>query len=312
MNGDCLELMERIPDESIDLILCDPPYGTLSKSTTDLYGWADKDFSWDTAINPISIFEKANRLQRPNGKCVLFSNEPYTSQLITSAIPSMPFAYRAVWLKNTAGNILGSKKAMVSRYEDICVFSKPYPKHDYEATHPLREYFMKEKEKCGNVDFRKLLENGMASHYFTNGSQFALPTRANYEKLQKTGHFKRNWDELKQIHDEWNAAHARSINEQYPTTFNLWQGNKSKSNVLEYPKDRGGYHPTQKPVALLEDLIRTFSNPGDIVLDFTMGSGSTGVACMNTNRRFIGIEMDPKYFDIAQQRIEQAARERIF
>lgn len=92
----------------------------------------------------------------------------------------------------------------------------------------------------------------------------------------------------------------------YASVFNLWQGGKSKSNVLEYAKDNDGYHPTQKPVKMLEDLIQTYSNEGNTVLDFTMGSGSTGVACINTNRNFIGIELDKGYFDIAEKRINEA------
>ena len=101
-------------------------------------------------------------------------------------------------------------------------------------------------------------------------------------------------------------AELARLNEKYTATFNLWQGGKSKSNVLEYKKDNGGYHPTQKPIALLEDLMQTYSNEGNTVLDFTMGSGSTGVACVNTNRRFIGIELDDGYFNIAKKRIEEA------
>ena len=131
----------------------------------------------------------------------------------------------------------------------------------------------------------------MASHYFRAGCQFVLPTKEKYEKLQTTGFWKRPYDELK---------------EKTMPVFNLWQGGKSKSNVLEYKKDNDGYHPTQKPVALLEDLIQTYSNEGNTVLDFTMGSGSTGVACVNTNRHFIGIELDEGYFNIAKKRIEEA------
>ena len=138
----------------------------------------------------------------------------------------------------------------------------------------------------------------MASHYFTSGTQFSLPTRENYEKLQTAGCFTRNWDELKQVDEQFN--------ERFRSVFNLWQGGRQKSNVLEYPKDSGGYHPTQKPVLLLEDLIKTYSNEGNTVLDFTMGSGSTGVACVNTNRKFIGIELDGGYFNIAKKRIEEA------
>ena len=92
-------------------------------------------------------------------------------------------------------------------------------------------------------------------------------------------------------------------NKKYPSTFNLWEGKKYKSNILKYKKDYDGYHPTQKPVSLLEDLIKTFSNENDLVVDLTMGSGSTGVACKNTNRNFIGIEMDENYFEIAKKRI---------
>lgn len=190
--------------------------------------------------------------------------------------------------------------------EDICLFSKIAPKHDYEGLHPLRNWFLQEKEKCFGVDFRKLLGNGMASHYFTKGSQFAFPTKTNYEKLQSTGHFQRDYEELKIIHEEWQKKHIQEMNEKAPSVFNLWQGGKSKSNVLEYAKDNDGYHPTQKPVKLLEDLIQTYSNEGNTVLDFTMGSGSTGVAAVNTGRNFIGFELDEKYFEIAKQRIDDA------
>ena len=99
------------------------------------------------------------------------------------------------------------------------------------------------------------------------------------------------------------------LNEKYTATFNLWQCGKSKSNVLEYKKDNDGYHPTQKPVALLEDLIQTYSNEGNTVLDFTMGSGSTGVACVNTSRNFIGFELDENYFNIAEKRIAEAVNQ---
>jgi site-specific DNA-methyltransferase (adenine-specific) len=92
----------------------------------------------------------------------------------------------------------------------------------------------------------------------------------------------------------------------YPVIFNLPKGKKYKSNVLEYKKDYTGLHPTQKPIALMEDLIRTYTNEGQLVLDFTMGSGTTGVACKNLNRRFIGIELDKDYFEIAQKRIKDA------
>ena len=305
-NGDCLELMKNIPDGSVDLVLTDPPYGVITKSTHDLKGWQNKSIKWDSCISAEKIFAEIDRVLRPNGKCILFSQEPYTSELITKQIPSLPFSYRAVWVKNNAGNVLGCKQNMVSYFEDICVFSKVCPKHDFDKKHPLRDYFMKEKEKCLGVNFNELLGNNMASHYFTNGSQFTFPTKRNYEKLQKTGFFKEDYEKLKEVHTKWQQDNIDKMNALYPSVFNLWQGGKQKSNVLEYQKDSGSYHPTQKPVKLLEDLIQTYSNEGNTVLDFTMGSGSCGVASANTNRNFIGIELDKGYFDIAEKRINEA------
>ena len=297
-HGDCLELMKNIPNGSVDLVLTDPPYGTVKNLGKGKIAQENgyRDYGWDETIDTEKMFQEISRVLRPNGKAILFSQEPYTSHIITSQIPSLPFSYRAVWAKNVFGNKFTCNKAMVNLFEDVCIFSKQA--YDDLKIHPLRKYFLDEKQKCGNVDFRKILGNGMASHYFTNGTQFELPTRENYEKLQATGCFARDWDELKQIDEQFN--------EKFRSVFNLWQGGKSKSNVLEYKKDNDGYHPTQKPVALLEDLIQTYSNEGNTVLDFTMGSGSTGVACVNTNRRFIGIELDEGYFNIAKKRIEEA------
>ena len=306
-NGDCLELMKNIPDGSVDLVLTDPPYGTIkgiekSKASQDC-GY--RACEWDNIIDTDKMFLELSRILRPNGKAILFSQEPYTSKLITSVIPSLPFLYRAMWYKNTAGNILGAKSAMVNRFEDICIFGRIYRKSHYQADHPLREYFKEEKEKSGltNKQINEILGNGMASHYFTNGEQFLCPTQKMYGKLQTTGFFKRPYEEIKEIDTLYVQEIYRKMNVENPQIFNLWQGGKSKSNVLEYAKDNDGYHPTQKPVKLLEDLIQTYSNEGNTVLDFTMGSGSTGVACINTNRNFIGIEIDKGYFDIARKRI---------
>lgn len=284
--GDCLELMKNIPDGSVDLVLTDPPYGTMKGAALD--GWKNQTTEWDTAIEPIKIFEQISRILRPNGKAVLFSQEPYTSRLITSAIPSLPFAYRAMWYKNVHANALLAKSAMVSRYEDICIFTCS------KGGGEVADYMKSELDKSGLKvkEINELLGTStMASHYFRAGCQFVLPTKKKYEKLQTTGFWQRPYDELK---------------EKTIPVFNLWQGGKSKSNVLEYKKDNDGYHPTQKPVKLLEDLIQTYSNEGNTVLDFTMGSGSTGVACVNTNRHFIGIELDEGYFNIAKKRIEEA------
>ena len=307
-HGDCLELMKNIPDGSVDLVLADPPYGTIkgiekSRASKDC-GYRACD--WDEVIPTDKMFAELSRVLRPNGKAILFAQEPYTSTLVKSAIPSLPFIYRAVWYKNTAGNILGAKSAMVNRFEDICIFSKLG--HDYCGENPLREYFAKVYEFIGKTKKEIMQIVGQkADHCFRlNSSQYSLCTEQTYQELiyvfgiDKMQGFV-PYSELRKVQDEYTAKYA--------SVFNLWQGGKSKSNVLEYKKDNDGYHPTQKPVALLEDLIQTYSNEGNTVLDFTAGSGSTGVACVNTNRRFIGIELDEGYFNIAKKRIEEAVND---
>ena len=302
-NGDCLELMKNIPDGSVDLVLTDPPYGTMKGAELD--GWKNQTTEWDTAIEPTKIFEPISRILRQNGKAILFSQEPYTSRLISSAISSLPFAYRAIWYKNVHANALLAKSAMVSRYEDICVFTKP---HDAECTNELRDYFKRVLEFIGAKSCKEIntkLGHRKAEHCFyvtgkgKGSTQFSLCTENTYNEIVSVFGI-----------DKMNGflpySELARLNEKYTSTFNLWQGGKSKSNVLEYAKDNGGYHPTQKPVKLLEDLIQTYSNEGNTVLDFTMGSGSTGVACINTNRNFIGIELDKGYFEIAEKRINEA------
>ena len=296
--GDCLIESNKIKNGSVDLILTDLPYGVVNmKESAGNYKVLNTAESWDKAIEPKSIYEIANRILRKNGKMILFSQEPYTSRMITEAIPNVPFSYRAVWEKNDFANGLGVNKAMVSFYEDILIFSKT---HDLERSHPLIDYFTGELSNTGmnQSDINKLLGNKMGGHYFTNGVQFCIPTEPNYKKLQETGYFQKPYEEIKAIDEQFKK--------QFASTFNLWQGNKYKSNILKYKKDYDGYHPTQKPVLLLEDLIKTFSNEGDLVVDLTMGSGSTGVACVNTGRDFIGIELDEGYFKIAQTRIHDA------
>jgi len=294
--GDCLEVMQDLIDDGVkvDMILTDPPYGTMKDGAYML--------EWDTIIEPNTIFEWANNLLRQNGKMLLFSQQPYTSQLILNTIPRIQFIQTLYWYKHTAGMILGANKNAVQYIEDMVLFRKDG--NDYEKAHPLRDYFLKEKEKTGlsNQELNKILGSGMSSHYFTKGIQFVIPTKENYKKLQSTGYFKKPFEEIQQIDKDYKNK--------YPSTFNLWEGNKLKSNVFEYDKDKGNLHPTQKPVKLLEDLIKTYTNENDLVLDFTMGSGSTGVACHQTNRNFIGIELEPKYYEIAEQRIKEAKAQR--
>ena len=310
IHGDCLIEHEQIESGSVDLILTDLPYGNMKNAPST---WDKTKTAWDNTIPPQKIYEIANRILRKNGKMILFSQEPYTTELINEAIPNVPFSYRAIWEKDNFANALGANKNMVGFYEDILVFSKTHPKHDFACAHPLREYFkqMREYIKATTKEINNTLGNVMSSHYFTNGAQFSIPLERDYNKLDQAYRIDsmegfRPFAEVKAIDTEYRQNLIKEMTEQYPSTFNLWEGNKYKSNILKYKKDYDGYHPTQKPLLLLEDLIKTFSNEGDLVVDLTMGSGSTGVACVNTNRNFIGIEMKDEYFKIAESRVNIA------
>jgi DNA modification methylase len=304
--GDCLIESDKIESGSVDLILTDLPYGNMNTDGGRKLGIN----GWDFVIEPKQVYEIANRILRKNGKMVLFSQEPYTTKLINEAIPNVPFSYRAIWEKDNFAVALGANKNMVSYFEDILIFSKNHQKHDFEGMHPLRPYFKKVMDFIG-FNKKQIVEKigQKADHTFrTDSTQYGLCTEKTYTELievfgiDKMELFK-EFTELKQIDTEYRTELLRQMNEQSPSTFNLWEGNKYKSNILKYKKDYNGYHPTQKPVLLLEDLIKTFSNEGNLVVDLTMGSGSTGVACRNTNRNFIGIEKDEKYFEIAVSRV---------
>lgn len=299
--GDCLELLKDVPDGSVDLILTDPPYGTIKGM--ELKGWDASKTAWDSAIDSDRMWHEINRILRVNGCCILFSQDPYTSELMNNGHNNVPFSYRLVWDKKHYASPLGCNKFPVNYYEDVCVFFK---RHDSLALHPLRHYFADVLEFIGKnlKQVNTELGHRRAEHcFYIDSTQFGLCTEATYNELierysiSKMQGF-REYAGLK-IEDD---AHKKTV----ARVFNLHDGKKYKSNILEYKKDYNGYHPTQKPVALLEDLIKTYSNEGDTVLDFTMGSGSTGVACVNTNRKFIGIELDPDYFAIAEQRINDA------
>jgi DNA modification methylase len=301
LKGDCLIESDKIESGSVDLILTDLPYGTMKRGERN-GKWDASNMSWDLAIEPKKVFEIANRILRKNGKMVLFSQEPYTTKLITESIPNISFGYRAIWEKDNFAFALNCKNVMVNYYEDILIFSK---RHEFEGLHPLRNYALNIKKftNYSRSRFYKELGTGGAQHFLESNkesSQFSLCTETIYNKLievysiNKMQGFKK-FDYLQEIDNEFKKKFA--------STFNLWEGKKYKSNILKYKKDYTGHHPTQKPVLLLEDLIKTFSNENDLVVDLTMGSGSTGVAAKNTNRNFIGIEMNENYFNIAKKRI---------
>lgn len=221
MNGDCLEIMNGIPDKSIDLILCDLPYGTTRNR-------------WDVIIDLRLLWREYRRISR--GAVVLTCAQPFTSALITSNLKE--FKYCWIWKKSKPTGHLNAKKQPLRNTEDIAVFYANQPTYNPQGTRQT---------------------DVMVSR--TN--------RGNYNECSKT---------------------TRQTVTGYPTT------------ILEFATETG-VHPTQKPVALMEYLIKTYTNEGDTVLDNCMGSGTTGVACVNTRRSFIGIELDSYYFEVSQQRI---------
>lgn len=293
---DCLEGMRRIPTASIDAIICDLPYGTMKG--------IDDRHDWDEIIPTDQLFDQYERVLRRNGVAILFSQEPYTSHLRNFRPRNMEFLYPMIWLKDSAGNSLMAKNAPISYFEDINVFVKV---HDSALLHPLRDYFGAVLEFCGGKRAVISQIGGKADHTFRDGSsQFALCTEETYNELiAKFGIDKmqgfRAFADLK--------AEQTRFNEEFGRGFNLPEGKASKSNVLQYAKDTDGFHPTQKPVALIADLIRTYSNEGDTILDNCMGSGTTAVACIKEKRHFIGFELNKEYFDKACKRIDAERRQ---
>lgn len=242
MHGDCLEMMKLIPDVSVDMVLCDLPYGTTQNK-------------WDAVIPFDQLWDAYKRIVRADGAIVLTAAQPFTTVLAASNLPA--FRYTLVWDKKFAGNFVQAKRMPLRTHEDILVFCNSGKSPRYFPQMVVRDVPIK---KGGNKQ------------------SSAIPIRIT-EASEAFG------------------AEGKTYDEKHPISI-LEFSNRGKG-------DRGD-HPTQKPVALMEYLIRTYTNEGDTVLDNTMGSGTTGVACANTGRNFIGIERDDKYFEIARQRIYEA------
>lgn len=240
LQGDCLELMKDIPDESIDMILCDPPYGT-----TFCY--------WDEVIPFEDMWKQYNRIIKPNGAIVLFGTEPFSSKLRMSNLKG--FKYDLIWQKAHAGNFFNAKYRPLSKHEVISIFSKNGKKTKYNPQMVEGEPYKK---------YQKAVINGVNNH--------------------KIGVGKKDYS--------WEN-----------------KGTRHPGSILNFRRDwksQNQLHPTQKPVKLLEWLIKSYSDEGDVILDNCMGSGSTGIACLNTGRNFIGMELDENYFNIAKKRIEES------
>jgi len=298
-HGDCLEIMQALIDDvvTVDAVITDPPYGTIKGCR--LWNGPARDISWDVRINTGRMFDACAKLLRVNGRLLLFSQEPYTSELVTSYPVALPFSYKLFWIKDGFANGLIARKAPTKYVEEICAFQKV---HDVEMRHPLRDYAKRVHAFIGQPKKRIIERIGQRAARFLrhDSTQFARCTEATYNELitvygidNMPGFLP--YEELRRVTDEWKAA--------LTPVFNLPDGKRHKPNILQYKRETRTVHPTQKPVALIEDLIRTYTNPGDLVLDFTLGSGTTAIAAERTGRRWIGIELSEGYCEIAAQRI---------
>jgi site-specific DNA-methyltransferase (adenine-specific) len=241
---DCLSDggMALIPDKSIDMILCDLPYGTTP-------------LKWDTVLDINLMWEQYERIIKENGAIVLFGYQPFSSLLVTSKLEL--FKYAIVWDKVSKSDIMNAKNKPLRQHEDILVFSKGTVAN---GSNRRMKYFPQGVTVGVRVNTNNIQD-------YEGATKVARPS---HEKVYKT----------------------QGAN--YPTSI-IRFSNANRMNA---------YHPTQKPVDLFEYLIRTYTNEGEIVLDNCMGSGTTAVAALNTNRRFIGFETEPTYIEIANKRIE--------
>ncbi len=299
-NMDCFVGMKKMIKQGmkVDAIITDPPYGTIKGIESHLWNGDKSKTYWDNAFEPKRIYDLANKLLRQNGTMILFSQEPYTSKLRTSTIPNLPCTQSAIWEKEHFGNPLSANKALLNYHEDISIFRKKY---DYNSNKELREYAKKIREHLvlRPKEINKVLGHARAQHFLIyDGLQFRIPTEKTYNELIT----KFRIDEL-DFFMSYSKLKGKFLGTQI---FNLPTGKKHKGSIFKYKKDKSKLHPTQKPLALMEDLILTYTNQNDNVLDFTIGSGTTCVACINTKRNYIGFELDKKYCNIANKRIEEA------
>jgi len=267
LHGDCLVEMKKIEDNSVDLILCDLPYGTTDRSGVEKKNGNNRLLKWDTVIPLESLWLEYKRVLKPKGVVVLTADQPFTSKLIMSNIEW--FKYEWIWKKKkTTGFLLANYRPM-KQTEDVIVFS---PAHAAAAS-----------RHGGNMTYNPqgLIEKKVKKKNDPN----------------RLGKFLHNPEHM----GKGNKLLHETEYEQKFTNY--------PSEIIEFGLDRNVVHETQKPVALMEYLIRTYSNEGEIVLDNCMGSGTTGVACINTNRKFIGIEKKDKYYDIAKERISISKQE---
>ena len=315
--GDCLEVIGQIPDKSVNLILCDLPYGTTS-------------CAWDSVIDMEKLWAEYERVIKDNGNIVLTAQGMFTAKLMM--FRKTWFNHDYIWVKNTHSNFALTGLQPHRIFENVLVF-RPPRKDDLNIQFnlELRNYSYKILSFI-NMPSKQICEklgNRRAEHFFYyKTSQFDLCTRKTYEEL--ITHFKidqmdgfLSYDTLVSMKEKidvpYTYNHGATIKREYTKTrnnlsFEMYGGQRENKefvckeyenypkNVLYYNVERG-MHPTQKPVALFEFLIKTYSNEGDVVLDNCAGSGTTAIACINTKRQYICIEQDEKYYKVIQDRV---------
>ena len=249
-NNDCIEEMKKIPNDSVELILCDLPYGSTK-------------CKWDVIIDTDKLWEQYRRiLKKPTGVVVLFGQQPFTTKLIAANYDW--FKYVITWKKNKTTQFLLANYRPMKCTEDIIVFSP----------------------------------GGAAAASRHTGNMTYNPQNLIPKVVKKVNSQKRIGKMLNQEH------HLGKNNKLISNTEYQQEFTNYPKDFIEFDIESTTIHETQKPVLLLEYLVKTYSNEGDTVLDNTMGSGSTGIACINTNRNFIGIEFEKKYFDLAKERLD--------
>jgi len=250
-HGDCLEIMKKIPSNSIHLILCDLPYGSTK-------------CKWDSIIDTTKLWEEYMRiLIKPKGVILLFSQQPFTTKLISANYDW--YKYNLIWKKNKTTQFLLANYRPMKCTEDICVFSP----------------------------------GGAAAASRTTGNMTYNPQGLIPVNIVKKNSEKRIGKMLNQKH-HLGENNKLISNTEYKQSFTNYP-----NEILEFDIEYDTIHETQKPVKLIEYLIKTYSNENNIVLDNTMGSGTTGIGCIKTNRKFIGIELEKKYFDLSKERLQK-------
>lgn len=294
INGECLSVMEWLINNNVVVnhILTDIPYGNVQGLKIE--GWKNKGNipDWDIPLDNEEMIKKCFYISKPNSNLLLFSQEPLTNKILNQLEEFQKYSLsnKMIWVKNNHANGFMAKTTPVNIYEEILLIRKSL---DETNSVEIRKYFKNMLEYIGIPKKEIMNELGQGlDHCFRYANRtFYIPTEKNYNLLISKYNIDKMsgfipYDELKNKWDKDNTI-----------VFNIPNGEKLVRNVLTFKKDNNNIHPTQKPVELLEYLIKVFSNENDWILDFTSGSGSTGIACYKMKRKFIGIEINNDFYN---------------